>query len=469
MMHEWITMKEVINLLIKNGKIVTVNKDRLIITDGAIGIKGKFIIDINKTGKLIDKYAPEKIIDAKGKVILPGLWDNHSHLSQSLVKSLTYGEPIPLGLTYMPFGEALSQDDIYIAAQLSCLENIKTGVACITDVGSSSPNIVAKAAEESGLRVIISKSMIDKEIPNFPYSHPLPPGSTTEKAITDAEAFFKRWNGVAEGRIRVGLATNIWGTSDELYVETKKIADKYNLNIHDHLDQHRHEIEYSIRTWKKRPVEHLDELGILGPNFNAHHMVYVGDREIPILIKNDVKICHNPRAALNSHGIPKTPLFVALGLTCTLGTDMRTDMFEVMRLASYMHHGTWGLYYYDPLVLSAEDILQMITINAAKSNLIDKDTGSLEIGKRADVTIVDFNKPHLTPSYDIIAELTRYAYGSDVDTLIVDGNILMEERKIKTMDEKSIIEKAQEIGYLTYKKTESAISKSVPINRWKVI
>jgi 5-methylthioadenosine/S-adenosylhomocysteine deaminase len=329
---------------------------------------------------------------------------------------------------------------------------------------------MCKVIEESGMRGIISFSMKDKDIPNFPYSRGLKDGVTTESVIKEAENFHSKWDKKANGRLRVSYATNIWSTSDELYIHTKELADKHHTSIHDHLDQHRHELEYSLRTWKKRPVEHLEDLGVLGPNFNAHHMVYVGDREIPILQKHSVNICHNPRAALNSHGIPKFPLFNAMGLTCTLGTDMRiSDMFEVMRLASYVHHGTWGLYYYDPLVLPAEDILEMVTLNPAKAAGMSKTFGSIEKGKKADITIVDVKKPHLSPSYDIIAELTRFTYGSDVDTVIVDGEILMENRKVLTMNESEIVEKAIEIGKTRYNAVKDKIPKMVPVNRWKII
>jgi len=217
-------------------------------------------------------------------------------------------------------------------------------------------------------------------------------------------------------------------------------------------------------------VEHLDRLGVLGPNFNAHHMVFVADREIPIVKERGVNVCHCPRAALNSHGIPKFPLFNTLGINCVLGTDMRvSDMFELTRLASYVFHGTSGLYYYDPLVLPAESLLEMITINAAKAYNVQAETGSIEAGKRADLTIVDFNKPHLTPSFDIAAELTRYVYGSDVDTVIIDGNVVMEERAVKTVDEREILSKAKEIGERVYEETKDNMSKTVPVNRWKVI
>jgi 5-methylthioadenosine/S-adenosylhomocysteine deaminase len=268
----------------------------------------------------------------------------------------------------------------------------------------------------------------------------------------------------------VGFSTNIWSTSDELYAETKGMADELRSVINDHLDQHRYEIEYAIRTWRERPVEHLDRLGVLGPNFNAHHMVFVADREIPIVKERGVSVCHCPRAALNSHGIPKFPLFNALGINCMLGTDMRiSDMFELTRLASYLFHGTDGLYYYDPLVLPAESLLEMVTVNAARAHGQWSRTGSIEIGKRADISIVDFEKPHLTPSFDVAAELTRYVYGSDVDTVIIDGKIVMEDREVKTVDEREILERAREIGYETYEKTKDRMSKTVPINRWRVV
>lgn len=266
-------MKEQIDMIIEKGTLVTVNQDRLIIKDGSVAIKDDKIVAVDKSDTLSRKYRPERRIEARGKVVLPGLVDSHVHLSNSLVKSLIYGEPIPLGLTYMPFGEALTEEQVYIAALLSCIERIKAGVTYIGDVGSKYPDQVARAVRDIGMRGTISFPMRDKEIPGFPYSRPLPPGQTGEKALNDAERFHRRWDGAAGGRIRVGFSTNIWSTSDDLYVGVKGLADRRGAVISDHLDQHRHEIEYSIRTWRERPVEHLAKLGVLGPNFNAHHMV----------------------------------------------------------------------------------------------------------------------------------------------------------------------------------------------------
>jgi 5-methylthioadenosine/S-adenosylhomocysteine deaminase len=463
-------MKEQVDLLISRATLVTVNPERHIIKDGAVAVHDGKIVSAGKSKDLDKKYASEKIIDAKGKVVLPGVFDSHVHLGSSLVKGLIYGEPIPLGLTYMPFGEALDEEGTRIATLLSCIDRLKNGVTYIGDVGSKHPDTVAEALGETGMKGTISFGMRDKEIPGFPYSRPLPPDQTLEKAMRDSGIFQGRWEGVYDGRIRVGYSTNIWSTSDELYKETKKAADASGSVINDHLDQHRYEIEYAIRTWKERPVEHLDGLGVLGPNFNAHHMVFVADREIPIVKKRGASICHCPRAALNSHGIAKFPLFNALGINCTLGTDMRiSDVFELTRLATYVFHGISGLYYYDPLVLPAESLIEMITINAARAFGVEKETGSIEAGKKADLTIVDFNKPHLSPSFDVAAELTRYVYGSDVETVIIDGEIVMEDRVIKTVDENEILVEAKRIGENVYEETKDRMSKTVPVNRWKVI
>ncbi|MGD2201433.1 MAG: amidohydrolase family protein [Candidatus Bathyarchaeota archaeon] len=463
-------MGEEIDILITGATLVTLNHKRQIIKDGSIAVKGVKIVKVGRSADIDDRYTVDRTIDGRGKVVLPGLFDSHVHLSSSLVKGLIYGEPIPLGLTYMPFGEALDEEQVYVAALLSCIDRLKNGVTYIGDVGSKYSHKVAEALRDTGMKGTVSFGMRDKEIPNFPYSRPLPQDQTTEKALRDAEAFHKSWDGSAERRIRVGFSTNIWSTSDRLYAETKKLADGKGTIVSDHLDQHRHEIEYALRTWKERPVEHLDRLGVLGRNFNAHHMVFVADREIHLLTANGVNVCHCPRAALNSHAIPKYPLFNALGINCILGTDMRiSDPFELMRLASYVYHGTSGLYYYDPLVLPAETLLENVTVNAAKAHGVQGETGSLERGKRADITLVDFEKPHLTPSFDLAAELTRYAYGSDVETVIIDGEIVMENRKISTVDESEILKKAREIGDEVYEETKDRMSKTVPVNRWKVV
>jgi len=463
-------MKERVDILVSGATLVTVNPERHIVKDGAVAVREGRIVSVGKSDDLEKRYSPEKTLDGRGKVVLPGIFDSHVHLGSSLVKGLIYGEPIPLGLTYMPFGEALDEEGIRIATLLSCIDRLKNGVTYIGDVGSKYPDTVAEALGETGMKGTISFGMRDKEIPGFPYSRPLPPGQTLEKAMRDSSSFHKRWEEASEGRIRAAYSTNIWSTSDELYKETKSAADASGAVINDHLDQHRYEIEYAIRTWKERPVEHLDGLGVLGPNFNAHHMVFVADREIPIVKKSGTSICHCPRAALNSHGIAKFPLFNALGINCMLGTDMRiSDVFELTRLASYVFHGISGLYYYDPLVLPAESLIEMITINAARAFGVADETGSIEEGKKADLTIVDFNKPHLTPSFDLAAELTRYVYGSDVETVIVDGEIIMEDRVIKTVDEGKILSEAREIGEKIYGETKDKMSKTVPVNRWKIL
>ena len=267
-------MKEQIDLVISGATLVTVDQERCIIKDGAVAVRGGKILEVGKAKDVDGKYDAAKTIDGERRVVLPGLFDSHVHLSSSLVKGLIYGEPIPLGLTYMPFGEALDEEQVYVAALLSCIDRLKNGVTYIGDVGSKYPDQVAKAVRDTGMKATISFSMRDKEIPNFPYSRPLPPGQTTEKALRAARSFFDGWNGSAERRLRVGFGTNIWSTSDELYMETKTLADERDTVINDHLDQHRYEIEYAIRTWKERPVEHLNRLGVLGPNFNAHHMVH---------------------------------------------------------------------------------------------------------------------------------------------------------------------------------------------------
>jgi 5-methylthioadenosine/S-adenosylhomocysteine deaminase len=463
-------LKDNADIIILGATIVTVNPERHIIKDGAIAILDGKIVYVGKSEGVKKEFNSDKMIEGRKKVILPGLFDSHVHLGSSLVKGLIYGEPIPLGLTYMPFGEALQEEDSRIATLLSCIDRLKNGVTYIGDVGSKHSDKVAEALSETGMKGTISFGMRDKEIPNFPYSRPLPTGQTVEKSLQDSERFRKKWNGAVNGKIRMGYSTNIWSTSDELYKETKKVADTSGCVINDHLNQHRYEIEYSIRTWKERPVEHLDGLGVLGSNFNAHHMVFVADREIPIIKERGVSVCHCPRAALNSHGIAKFPLFNAMGINCTLGTDMRiSDVFELTRLASYVFHGLSGLYYYDPLVLPAESLIEMITINAAKAFGVEKETGSIEIGKKADITMLNFEKPHLTPSFDLAAELTRYVYGSDVETVIVDGKIVMEDRVIKTIDEKDILSTAEKIGYEIYEKTKDNMLKTVPVNRWKII
>jgi 5-methylthioadenosine/S-adenosylhomocysteine deaminase len=220
----------------------------------------------------------------------------------------------------------------------------------------------------------------------------------------------------------------------------------------------------------KREVEHLEDLGVLGPNFLGAHSVTLSDKEAMLLAKHKAAIATSPVANTGyMQGIAKVPLMKELGVTVSLGSDNiagGTGHFTLMKQLNFVHRGYWGYEYEDPFVLEPEDVLEIATINGAKALLWDKEIGSLEAGKKADIITVSLNSPHMTPCYDIVAKLTWVAENSDVDTIIIDGKVVMENREVKTMDEEEVLKTAARVSDEILSRAKVSKFRKPP---WKVV
>jgi len=454
-------IKEHSDIMIKGGTIVTMDEKRRIIRDGSVVIRKNIIAAVGKTDYLTKKYSSDVVLNAKGKVIMPGLINCHQHTQQSLMKSLVYGELLgPSIYTEIckPFEIALTKKEAYISALLSCIESIKAGVTCLTDPGAYPVEEIANAVKETGMRAILSKWLYEPDVESE-VSYLLP------ATLKDSLKFLKKWNGKADGRIRVWFAPFIMTNTDEEFLKTKELAEKYGVGVQTHLSQVREEVDYSLKKWQKRPVEHLEDIGFLGPNVLTAHMIFLSDKEIDILKRHDVKVVHCPTW---QPGYAKVPLMLERGLTVSLGCDTHSsDIFDMMRIASFIHRYHWGAPYEDVLALPAERVLEMATVNGARSLLLEKEIGSISQGKKADLIIINFKKPHLTPSHDVVSDLAELTFGSDVETVIIDGIVVMKDRIIKTVNEEEILKKVNELCPLVLKRAK--IKKITPLSRWITI
>ncbi len=421
-----------VDILVKDACVVTMNPGRQVIERGSVAIEGDKIVAVGDEFK--DKA--DRVIDACGKVVLPGLVNAHTHLAMVLQRGLADDLPLMewLATKVWPFEQNVKDKDCQVGSLLGCLEMIKSGTTCFADQYFKMDQ-VARAVDEAGVRGVLSYGMID-----------MGDQKKRESEVRISQDFVKDFHGKAKGRITTMLGPHApYTCSKECLLEVKELAKKFGVGIHIHVSESRDELKQITEKYGKRPVEYLDSIGFLGPEVLAAHCVWVNDSEISILRDRGVKPVHNPISNMKMGvGVAPVPEMLAVGIPVALGTDGAAsnnslDMFKEMKAAALLNK----VHKMDPVVIPAASALEMATINGAKALGLQDQIGSIEAGKRADLIIVDMRKPHLTPVHSVISHLVYSATGGDVDTVMVDGKMLMEGRKVLTLDEEKVLEQAQ--------------------------
>ena len=429
-------------ILIKNAYVVSMNEKREIYNNGSILIENDLIKAIGKVDEksIIDTA---EIIDAKGKIVLPGLINTHVHLSQQLGRGIA--DDVDL-LTWLrervwPYESNFDYESSLISSTACCVEMIKSGVTTFLEAGGQYVEAMAEAVKNTGIRAALSKSVMDEGIG-------LPTNwiKTADEEIQVQKELFDKYNNTADGRIKIwfGLRT-IFNNSDDLIIKTKKIADELNTGIHMHIAEIAAENDYVKTNRGNSTVEHLHKLGALGPNLLAVHTVWLTDREIDLFRLYDVKVSHNPAAAMKVVlGFARIPEMLEKGLNVSIGTDgapsnNRMDMMREMYLTSLIHKGRT----LNPKVIPAEQVLEMATINGAKCALLEREIGSLEVGKKADLIILNPNTIHSLPLHDPIANIVYTMSSENVESTMCNGKWLMKNREILVLNESNLIEQVK--------------------------
>lgn len=428
--------------LIKNANIVTMDPNRSVYVDGSILIENDKIIEIGRYEdfkSLINSDA--NVEDAKGNWILPGLINTHVHTSQQLARGIADDVDLLVWLRdrIWPYESNLSEEDSYVSSLLCGVEQIRSGVTCFVEAGGQHVNGMGRAVKELGIRAALVKSTMDTGI-----GLPKAWQNNAQEEIDAQIKNFEKWHNKENDRIRYwfGLRT-IFNNSDDLILKTKELADKYEVGIHMHVAEIKDEIEFSKNTRGVPTVTHLNNLGVLGKNFLAAHCVWMTDKEIEIFQKNNVKVTHNPAAAMKVLGFAEIPQMLEKGICVSIGTDgapcnNRMSLIDEMWLTSLIHKGRK----LNPKIMPAETVLEMVTINAAKCALWDKEIGSLEKDKKADLIIVDPKSATMLPMHDPIANLVSSMRTQNVNSVMCDGSWVMKDGVIKTIDENAIIQES---------------------------
>lgn len=424
------------NILIKNVTLLPMGEKIKPIENTNIYIVDKKIEHI---GYLRGDIKVDKIIDGKGKVALPGLINAHTHIAMSLLRNYADDVPLHKWLTekIWPVEAKLKAEDIYWGSMLSIVEMIQSGVTCFSDMYFFMDE-VGKAVEESGIRGVLSRGLIEESGDNSE--------AINNEKLEDTKNLYNNWNGKADGRLKVMVAPHAPYTCGPSYIEKiMKLADELGAGIHIHLSETRKEVEDSFNQFNKSPIKHVHDLGLFKYPTLAAHCVHVSDEDIEILSENNVAVVNNPGSNLKlASGFAPVQKMLDSGVCVALGTDGSSsnnnlNMFEEINLAALINKGVTE----DAVSVPAIKAIEMATINGAKALNWDKEIGSIEIGKKADLILIDMEKPHLYPKHNIVSAIAYSCQGSDVETVIVDGNIIMEGYEIKTIDVEKIMYNAE--------------------------
>jgi 5-methylthioadenosine/S-adenosylhomocysteine deaminase len=440
------THKEKADLLISGGTVVTMDASRAILEDGAVAVKGDTIVAVGPRNELEARYAAKQTINARGGLVLPGFINGHTHVPMTLFRGLHDDVTLNDWLyKYIFPAEAKNVNEEFVrwGTRLAAAEQIRGGVTTFADMYYFE-DAVAEETKAAGMRGVLGETFID---------FPAPDNKNQAEMLAYTEKFLKKWQG--DPLIHAAAAPHsIYTCSQKTLQDSAALARKYHAPILIHTSEMKKEWEDSEKTNGMSPVQYLDKIGILGPDVVSAHCIFVDAADEKTLAQKQVGCVHNPSSNMMiASGVSPVADMRAAGVAVGLGTDGPAgsnndlDLMEEIDLAAKLAKITKM----DPLALNAKAVVEMATIDGARALHMDKEIGSLETGKKADVILIGLDEPNAVPMYDIYAQVAYALKGSDVQTVVIGGRMVMRDRKLLTVNEVEAIAKARE-----YKKSIAA-------------
>ncbi|MEG6586037.1 amidohydrolase [Dendrosporobacter sp. 1207_IL3150] len=411
-------------ILLKNTEYLT-SDGMISVSD--IAIEGSQIIQI---GNISVEWKADKIIDCTNKLAVPGFVNTHNHAAMTLFRS--YADDMLL-MDWLqnkiwPAEAGLTGEDVYWGTQLAIAEMIKSGTTTFSDMYFFMPD-VAKAVSESGIRAVLARGMAGV-------------APTAEQALCESEELFHQFNNSAEGRITVMLGPHAPYTCPPEYLKkVVALSRKLGAEIHIHLSETLGEVEECKQKYGKSPIALMDEVGILDCGVLAAHCVHLSPEDIEIMRDKKVRVAHNPGSNMKlASGIAPVQEMLKAGICVGLGTDgaasnNNMDMLEELRLAALLHKVRNN----DPLAVPAKTAISMATEYGAKALGLSGITGKIKEGFKADITLFDTSGLHWQPKHDLLSLLTYSAASSDVDTVIINGSVVLENKQLTTIDTERLV------------------------------
>lgn len=434
-----------VSLIINNGIVITVDGNRRVLNPGAIAIDGGRIVGVDTPTAIASRYKAAETIDATGKVVMPGLINTHTHAAMVMFRGLGNDLNLMDWLQKYIFpaeAKTVSPEFVRIGTQLAVLEMIQSGTTTFADMYYFEEE-VAKVTKAAGMRGVLGQTVIE---------FPVPDAKTPADALTRTEAFAKQFD--HDDLITPSIAPHSVYTLDaKTLTAVSALAKRLMIPIQIHLAETSAEISMSQERHKMRPVAILESLNFWAPTTIGAHGVWINDDEIAVLKRRNVGISNNPESNMKlSSGTAPIIKYRAAGVSVGIGTDGAAsnndmDMFEAMRQAAFQQK----LVTMDPTAISAPEALEMATIGGARAIGRPQHLGSIESGKLADVIIVGMSKARQQPLFDPVSQIVYASRGDDVETTIVNGKVLMRDRKVLTLNETSVLAEARKAADLVRK------------------
>jgi len=429
--------RRTVSLVVTNGIVVTVDRDRHVIQRGAVAIDGRDIVAVDAAERIAAGYRGRDTIDAGGGVIMPGLINTHTHAPMVLFRGLADDLALMDWLQKYIFpaeAKTVSPEFVRVGTRLAALEMIESGTTTYTDMYYFEDEI-ARTTKATGLRGVLGQTII---------GFPVPDAKTPAEGLARAERFAKEF--ANDDLITPAVAPHAMYTNDtETLKACRALADRLHIPLITHLAETNDEVKTANEKYHMTPTAYLESIGFFGPRTLVAHAVHVTPADIQMLAARHVGVSHNPESNMKlASGIAPVESMRRAGVVVGLGTDGAAsnndlDMFEAMRQAAFLHK----LANDDPRAIPAPVAVEMGTVDGARALGMDKEIGSLEAGKRADVIVVSMASARQTPMYDAVSHLVYVTRGDDVRTTIVNGRVLMRDRKVLSLDEPHVLADAR--------------------------
>ena len=429
------------DLLVTHGIVVTMNGKRAIYQDGAVAVRGDSIVAVGAGADVRAQFKGAQEIDAHGGLVVPGFINGHTHGPMTLFRGLHDDVTLNDWLyKYIFPAEAKNVNEEFVrwGTRLAAAEQIRAGVTTFADMYYFE-DAIAEETKAAGMRGVLGETFID---------FPAPDNKSEAEMLAYTEKFLKRWQG--DPLIHAAPAPHsIYTCSKKTLQDSAALARKYHAPILIHVAEMKKEWEDSEKANGMSPVAYLDKIGVLGPDIVAAHCIFLDEADRKLLAEHGVGCVHNPSSNMMiASGVSPVPEMRAAGVAVGLGTDGPAgsnndlDLMEEIDLAAKLAK----ISKMDPLALNAKSVVEMATIDGARAIHLEKEIGSLEVGKKADLALISLDSPNAVPMYDVYSQIAYSLKGSDVETVIIGGKVVMRDRRLLTIDEPRVLEKAREYG-----------------------
>jgi 5-methylthioadenosine/S-adenosylhomocysteine deaminase len=433
------TKQDKADLIITGGTVITMDGSRTIYDGGAVIVKGDTIVAVGPGTDLTAKFTPAQTIDARGKLVLPGLINGHTHVPMTLFRGLHDDVTLNDWLYKYIFPaekKNVNEEFVRWGTRLAAAEQIRSGVTAFADMYYFE-DAVAEETKAAGMRGVLGETFID---------FPAPDNKSESEMLAYTERFLKKWQG--DSLIHAAAAPHsIYTCSQKTLQDATALARKYRAPILIHVAEMKKEWDDSQKQNGMSPVQYLDKIGVLGPDVVAAHCIFVDETDRKTLAQWQAGCVHNPSSNMMiASGVAPVTDLRAAGVAVGLGTDGPAgsnndlDLMEEIDLAAKLAKITKM----DPLALNAKSVVEMATIEGARALHMQKEIGSLEVGKKADLILISLDEPNAVPMYSVYSQIAYSLKASDVETVVIGGRVVMRDRKLLTVNEEDAVAKARE-------------------------